>query len=406
MRIAQISPLFESVPPKLYGGTERIVHYLTEELVRQGHHVTLFASGDSETSAELVPGWHHALRLGNVVDPLAHHLLMTEKVFQRVDEFDVIHSHIDYLPFPLVRRHPEAKFVTTLHGRLDLPELQPIYREFSEVPVVSISDSQREPLAWANWQGTVHHGLPRDLYAFHPKPGSYLAFLGRISPEKRPDLAIRIAIRAGMPLRIAAKVDRLNFDYFQDQIKPLLSHPLIEFVGEIGESEKGRFLGEALALLFPIDWPEPFGLVMIEAMACGTPVIAMRKGSVPEVLRHGVSGLIVGNDEEAVAAVAKTAEWDRASCRAHFEEYYTSERMARDYLGIFARLADRSSSDGLNGTQLNGAARTKADGFPGSEWRDNAGAHNGRGQALHNGQLLLGRKAKQGAEARRNLRRI
>jgi glycosyltransferase involved in cell wall biosynthesis len=386
MRIAQISPLYESVPPKLYGGTERIVHYLTEELVRQGHHVTLFASGDSETSAELVPGWSHSLRLGNVSDPLAHHLLMIEKVFQRLDDFDVVHSHIDYLPYPLVRRSPGAKFVSTLHGRLDLPELGPIYREYRDMPVISISDSQREPVPWANWQGTVHHGLPPNLYPFQAKPGSYLAFLGRISPEKRPDLAIRIAIRAGVPLKIAAKVDRPDQVYFRDHIKPLLSHPLIEFIGEIGEADKGRFLGEAMALLFPIDWPEPFGLVMIEAMACGTPVIAMRKGSVPEVIRHGVSGLIVCDEDDAVEAVARAAEWDRGCCRAQFEEYFTSERMAGDYLAIYARVG--------------------ADGFRETERRDHGGTHNGRGQVLHHGQFLLGRKAKQGAEARRNFRRI
>ncbi|MDB5050405.1 MAG: glycosyl transferase [Fibrobacteres bacterium] len=381
MRIAQLSPLFESVPPKLYGGTERIVHYLTEELVRQGHQVTLFASGDSKTSAELVPGWDFALRLGNVSDPLAHHLLMVEKFFQRSGDFDAIHSHLDYLPFPMIRRYPGVPVVTTLHGRLDLPELQPMYREFREIPVVSISGSQREPVAWANWQGTVHHGLPPDLYRFHPKPGSYLAFLGRISPEKRPDLAISIAVRSGMPLKIAAKVDAPDREYFRTHIEPLLSHPLIEFMGEICEERKNEFLGNALALLFPVDWPEPFGLVMIEAMACGTPVIALRRGSVPEVLREGVSGFIVEDEEEAVTAVAAVAMLDRAACRAHFEENFTVKRMADDYQRIYASL---THSDGRGDGRID----------------------NGRGHLLHHGRILPGRKTEPGPEARRNLRRF
>ncbi|HKP98252.1 MAG TPA: glycosyltransferase family 4 protein [Fibrobacteria bacterium] len=381
MRIAQVSPLYESVPPKFYGGTERIVHYLTEELVKQGHQVTLFASGDSRTSAELVPGWERALRLGNVADPLAHHLLMVEKVFQRSGEFDVIHSHVDYLPYPLIRRYPDVPVVTTLHGRLDLPELEPMYREFREIPVISISDSQREPISWANWQGTVHNGLPPDLYDFHPKPGGYLAFLGRISPEKRPDLAISIAIRSGLPLKMAAKVGRPDEDYFHDHIKPLLAHPLIEFVGEIGEGGKAGFLGNAVALLFPVDWPEPFGLAMIEAMACGTPVIALRKGAVPEVVRDGVSGFVVRDEDEAVAAVAAAAALDRAACRAYFEERFTDKRMAEDYLRIYLSLAQ---------------AYGRADG----------GTHNGGGYVLHHGRLLAGGEAEQGAEARRDLRRL
>jgi glycosyltransferase involved in cell wall biosynthesis len=373
--------LFESVPPKLYGGTERIVHYLTEELVRQGHQVTLFASGDSKTSAELVPGWDCALRLGNVSDPLAHHLLMVEKFFQRCGDFDAIHSHLDYLPYPLIRRHPGVPIVTTLHGRLDLPELQPMYREFPEMAVVSISTAQREPVAWANWQGTVHHGLPPDLYRFNPKPEGYLAFLGRISPEKRPDLAISIAVKSGMALKIAAKVDRPDRDYFHNHIKPLLSNPLIEFIGEIPEDKKNEFLGGALALLFPVDWPEPFGLVMIEAMACGTPVIALRRGSVPEVLREGVSGFIVRDEEEAVAAVAGAAALDRAACRAHFEACFTVKRMADDYQRIYTNLA-----------RAGGRADGRSD--------------NGRGYLLHHGRVLSGRKAEPGPEARRDLRRF
>jgi glycosyltransferase involved in cell wall biosynthesis len=391
MRIAQLAPLYESVPPKLYGGTERIVHYLTEELVALGHEVTLFASGDSETSAELVPGWERSLRLGNVSDPLAHHLLMVERVFKRCGDFDVIHSHLDYLPFPFARMHAGIPVVTTLHGRLDLPELRPIFEEFGEAPLISISDAQREPVSWANWQGTVHHGLPPDLYRPRLNPGGYLAFLGRFSPEKRADLAISIAIRCGVPLKMAAKVDRPDQDYFHDHIKPMLSHPLIEFLGEIGEDRKEEFLGGAMALLFPIDWPEPFGLVMIEAMACGTPVIALRRGSVPEVIRDGVSGFVVRDEDEAVAAVAKAANVDRAGCRAYFEERFTAARMAGEYLDIYRRLSE--------GSDEASAAMAAAD-----DGRSHGGSHNGREQALHHGRLLFGRKTEPGPKARRNLR--
>lgn len=390
MRIAQLSPLFESVPPRFYGGTERIVHYLAEELVRQGHDVTLFASGDSRTSAKLVSCGEEALRLSNAAEPLAMHLLMIEKAFQHRDEFDIIHSHLDYLPFPLVRRHPDSAVVTTMHGRLDLPELQPLFREYMEIPVVSISDSQRGPVAWANWQGTVLHGLPPSQYSFHAGPGTYLAFLGRISPEKRPDVAIEIAIRSGIPIKMAAKVDRTDREFFEDRIKPSLSHPLVEFVGEIGEDLKEEFLGGAMALLFPIDWPEPFGLVMIEAMACGTPVIAMRRGSVPEVLGQGISGFMVRDADEAVAAVHEAAGLDRAACRSYFESLFTAERMAGDYLDIYRKVVERG-----NAFEVADAAGVAVEVMD-EEGRSYGGGHNGREQPLHNGQLLPGRNAKTG----------
>ena len=348
VRIAQVSPLYESVPPKLYGGTERIVSYLTEELVRQGHEVTLFASGDSVTKARLVPVVPQALRLCNeCIDTMAHHVLELEQVAQRAENFDVVHFHIDYLHFPISRHH-SYQHVTTLHGRLDLPDLVPLYQEFSDMPVVSISDSQRTPIKTANWQGTVYHGLPADLYQFHPGPGQYLAFLGRISPEKRADLAIEIARRAGLPLKIAAKVDKVDTDYFQVEIKPLLAQPHVEFIGEINEQQKDDFLGNASALLFPIDWCEPFGLVMIEAMACGTPVIAFRRGSVEEVMVPGQSGFICDTVEEAVEAVNRVKQLDRAQCRRVFEERYTVTRMARDYAEIYRRLPGLRSSHARN----------------------------------------------------------
>ncbi len=338
MRIAQVSPLFESVPPKLYGGTERVVSYLTEELVRQGHDVTLFASGSSVTRARLEAQCPRALRLDpSVVDGVAHHILMLERVFARSAEFDIIHFHIDHLHFPLSRRL-DVPQVTTLHGRLDIPDLQPLYTEFADMPVVSISDAQRRPLPQAFWQQTVHHGLPRDLYTFNPRRGQYLAFLGRISPEKRADLAIAIAQRAGLPLRIAAKVDNVDRAYFDREIAPLLDQPGVEFIGEISDRDKDDFLGNALALLFPIDWPEPFGLVMIEAMACGTPVIAFPRGSVPEIIDHGITGFIVGGVEEAVHAVARCSTLDRRRCRATFERRFTSERMALDYVRVYDRI--------------------------------------------------------------------
>jgi glycosyltransferase involved in cell wall biosynthesis len=343
MRIAEVSPLYERVPPRLYGGTERIVSYLTEELVRQGHQVTLFASGDSITTAELAPCCDEALRLNpHCVDPLAHHVLMLEKVFSRVDDFDVIHFHCDYLHFPLSRRFGKPH-VTTLHGRLDLPDLPHIYEEFDEMPVVSISDAQRDPLPWLNWQGTVHHGLPPDLYPFCDQPGDYLAFLGRVSPEKGVDRAIEIARRARRPLRIAAKVDRADQKYFEKVIEPLLRQSHVEFLGEIGESEKPAFLGQARALLFPVDWPEPFGLVMIEALACGTPVVAFRRGSVPEVLDNAQTGFICDTIDEAVEAVGQIEQLSRRRCRQTFEERFTAARMASDYLKIFQKQLEAGS---------------------------------------------------------------
>jgi glycosyltransferase involved in cell wall biosynthesis len=346
MRIAQVAPLYESVPPRLYGGTERVVSYLTEELVGQGHEVTLFASGDSETRAKLVAPCRRALRLDRrCVDPLVHHLLMLERVFQDVSRFDIIHFHCDYLHFPWSRRHP-CQHLTTLHGRLDIPDLRPLYREFAGEPLVSISDGQRRPLPWADWLGTVHHGLPLDLHTFRDRPGQYLAFLGRISPEKRVDRAIRIAREAGVPLKIAAKVDVVDRAYFEETIQPLLEggRPLVEFVGEIGGQEKDEFLGNASALLFPIDWPEPFGLVMIEALACGTPVIAYRKGSVPEVLEDGVTGFVVQTIAQAVQAVGRVASLSRGKCRQVFERRFGAARMARDYVRLYHRLLDRAGT--------------------------------------------------------------
>jgi glycosyltransferase involved in cell wall biosynthesis len=338
MRIAQVAPLYESVPPKYYGGTERVVSYLTEELVRQGHEVTLFASGDSETKARLVAACPPSLRLAKrCQDQMAHHYVMLENVFQRAAEFDIIHFHVDYLHFPLSRREA-ITHVTTLHGRLDIPDLVPLYQEFCDMPVISISNGQREPLPWANWQATVYHGLPLDIYRFRPEPGSYLAFLGRISPEKRVDRAIEIATRVGMPLKIAAKVDRVDRDYFESVIAPLLPNSLVEFVGEIGDGEKDQFLGNAYALLFPIDWPEPFGLVMIEAMACGTPVIAYRGGAVPELVEPSQTGFIVKGLEDAVEAVQRVARLSRKRCRDVFEQRFTATRMAHDYVQQFERL--------------------------------------------------------------------
>jgi len=341
MRIAQVSPLYESVPPRLYGGTERVVSWLTEELVRQGHDVTLFASGDSLTNARLVPACQQALRLDHeCVDPLAHHLKLVEHVIQQKDEFDVIHFHIDYLHFSMSRRE-EISNLTTLHGRLDIPDLVPLYREFSEMPVVSISDSQRLPLPWINWQATVHHGMPEGLFKPFFGVGKYLAFLGRISPEKGVDQAIQIALRAGMPLKIAAKVDRVDQNYFDSRIQPMLNSELIEFVGEINDTEKNEFLGNAAALLFPINWSEPFGIVLIEAMACGLPVIAYPLGSVPEIIEDGVSGFLVRNATDAVNAVKSLSSVDRRMCRTAFEQRFSVERMAQDYLAIYERVVKR-----------------------------------------------------------------
>ncbi len=347
MRIAQVAPLYESVPPKYYGGTERVVSYLTEELIRQGHEVTLFASGDSETKARLVAACRRSLRLDEeCIDQMAHQILMLERVFQRAAEFDIIHFHVDYLHFPLSRRQP-ITHVTTLHGRLDIPDLIPLYQEFQDMPVISISNEQRKPLPWANWQATVYHGLPADLYRFRPEPGNYLAFMGRISPEKRVDRAIEIAKRIQIPLKIAAKVDPVDKDYFESVIAPLLGDPLVEFVGEIGDAQKNEFLGNAYALLLPIDWPEPFGLVMIEAMACGTPVIAYRGGAVPEIMEEGHTGFIVEELEDAVEAVQRVPELSRKRCREVFEQRFTVTRMARDYLQAYKRLTEGKQNETL-----------------------------------------------------------
>ena len=338
MRIAQIAPLMEAVPPKLYGGTERIVAYLTDELVAMGHEVTLFASGDSSTTANLEPGCERALRLDPTVrDSVAPLLAMLEKVAQRARDFDVVHLHCDYLGYPVLRR-AGVPFLATLHGRLDLPELKSLYRVFSDVPVISISNSQRRPLPEAAYFATVYHGLPERLLLRGSGSGGYLAFIGRISPEKAPDRAIRIAARAGMQLKIAAKIDPVDRDYFKAEIEPLLAQPHVEFIGEIGEHEKAEFLGNAAGLLFPITWPEPFGLVMIEAMACGTPVIALPNGSVPEVVEDGITGFIVGDDAAAVSAAEQVHLLDRTLIRAIFERRFTARRMAEDYLRIYQDL--------------------------------------------------------------------
>jgi len=340
VRIAQVSPLFESVPPKLYGGTERVVSYLTEELVAQGHDVTLFASADSVTTARLSPVCDRSLRLDRgCVDQMAHHVRQIEEVYRRVNDFDVLHFHIDYLHYPVSSRIGAAR-LTTLHGRLDLSDLPPLYRAFPREPVVSISDAQRTPMPWLNWQSTIYHGLPNRLLRFRPGQGKYLAFLGRISPEKRPDRAIELAQRTGFPLKIAAKVDRADKEYYEARIKPLLKdNPIVEYIGEIGEAEKGSFLGDAAGLLFPIDWPEPFGLVMIEAMACGTPVLAWRGGSVPEIIDDGVTGFIVDDMEQAEAALGDLVTLDRRRCRATFEERFSASRMARDYIEAYRRVS-------------------------------------------------------------------
>jgi glycosyltransferase involved in cell wall biosynthesis len=339
MKIAQIAPLTESVPPKLYGGTERIVSYLTEALVELGHDVTLFASGDSRTSAKLEAVWPRALRLDPAIrDRIAPHMLMMELVRRRADEFDVLHFHMDYYSFSLFGRQT-TPYVTTLHGRLDLPEQQPVFDTFPEAPVISISNAQRAPMPQANWMTTIHHGLPETLYQPLPRERKYLAFMGRISPEKRVDTAIRIAGRCGLPIRIAAKVDSADREYFEKEIEPLLALPHVEYIGEIADHQKAEFLSGAQALLFPIDWPEPFGLVMIEAMACGTPVVAFRRGSVPEVLEHGLTGYIVDDENAAVEAVGRLGELSRERVRQRFDERFTARRMALDYLAAYQRLA-------------------------------------------------------------------
>ncbi len=344
MNIAQVAPLYETVPPHGYGGTERVVSWLTEELVRLGHRVTLFASGDSRTHARLIPGCARSLRTNpECQDYLAHHILMLEKLRIYRHEFDIVHFHTDYLHFPLCRAWG-LNHLTTLHGRLDLPDLAPLYSEFNDVPVVSISRSQRRPLPQANWVGNVYHGMPEDLLRFQGEPGTYLAFIGRISPEKRPDRAVAIARAVGIPLKVAAKVDRADREYFEQQIKPLFVQPGVEFIGEIGDEQKSEFLGNALACLAPIDWPEPFGLNMIEAMACGTPTIAFRHGSVPEVIDNGISGIVVDSVEEAVAAVQRVKTMSRAACREAFKKRFTARRMAQDYERLYERLiADKKS---------------------------------------------------------------
>jgi glycosyltransferase involved in cell wall biosynthesis len=343
LKIAQVAPLYERVPPQAYGGTERVVSYLTEELVRQGHEVTLFASGDSLTRARLVAPCPEALRLSSrCTDPVIYHLLMLEKVAAGAERFDVVHFHVDYLHFPLSRRH-NVSHVTTLHGRLDLPDLVPLYQEFPEMPVISISDDQRSPLPWLNWQATVYHGLPEGLYKFQEKAGNYLAFVGRISPEKGVDDAIEIARRAGREIKIAAKIDRVDLEYFEEVIRPLLDQPHVDFLGELGDSEKGLLMGGALALLAPVRWPEPFGLVMIEALACGTPVIAYPQGSVPELIDHGVTGFIVQNIEEAAAAVHRVPGLSRNLCRRVFEQRFGVARMARDYVSVYTSLLRENS---------------------------------------------------------------
>jgi glycosyltransferase involved in cell wall biosynthesis len=355
MKIAQVAPLIESVPPRLYGGSERVVSYLTEELVRLGHDVTLFASGDSITSAELAPCCTRGLRLDPTVrDIIPYFMLMIDKVRERAEEFDVLHFHIDLFHFPLFRSLA-ARTLTTLHGRQDLSDLKPFYSRFGEMPLISISNDQRKPLPHANFVATIHHGIPAGLHRPSFAHGGYLAFLGRICSEKRPDRAIRIAHAAGIPLKIAAKVDKVDEDYFRNDILPLIEGPGVEFVGEINEREKTKFLGEAAALLFPVDWPEPFGLVMIEAMACGTPVLAFRCGSVAEVIEGGITGKVVDSEVEAIAALPEILSYDRRAVRRRFEERFTAARMAKDYVGSYRRLLKtRTSGAKLRKVDLNG----------------------------------------------------
>jgi glycosyltransferase involved in cell wall biosynthesis len=340
MRIAQVAPLYEAVPPRLYGGTERVVAHLTDALVQLGHDVTLFASADARTLARLAPVRDQAIRLdpAPLKSDLASHLSQLAQVRTRAREFDIIHFHTDLMHFPMFE-DLAARTVTTLHGRLDLKDLPEVYSRWRQFPLVSISDDQRRPLAHANWAATVHHGVQKSLFRFSPRGDGYLAFLGRISPEKGPDRAIAIAKRVGLPLKIAAKVDRVDQAYFEDVVAPLLDDPLIEYIGEIGDQEKSEFLGGAEALLFPIDWPEPFGLVMIEAMACGTPVIAYARGSVREIVEHGVTGFIVDDEDQAVSAVDRIAQLDREEVRGRFEARFSAKAMARRYLDLYGRLA-------------------------------------------------------------------
>ena len=343
LRIAQVAPLYERIPPKLYGGTERVVSYLTEELVRRGHHVSLFASGDSQTAAKLMPGCPRALRLDEKPElGVSLHLPMLSEVYEDGGaRFDVVHSHIDYWNFPFARL-TGLPSVTTMHGRLDIEDLRPVYQKYRNMPVVSISDAQRAPLQFMNWVATIHHGLPRDLLRYSQGPGKYLAFLGRIAPEKRPDLAIEVALKAGIPLKLAAKVDVVDRDYFERVIKPRLCPPDVEYIGEINETEKNEFLGNAIALLFSIDWPEPFGLAMIEALACGTPVVARPCGSVPELIRPGVTGFIAASIDDMVAAVRRSDKLSRERCRSEFESRFTVEIMAGRYEQIYRHLIDQA----------------------------------------------------------------
>lgn len=344
MRIAQVAPLYESVPPQLYGGTERVVSYLTEALVAQGHQVTLFGAGDSSTAADLVSVVPRSLRLDpTCTDALAPHMLMLEQVIARAHAFDVVHFHVDYLGFPFSRRLL-CPSVTTLHGRLDQAHLVPIMEEYADMPLVSISDAQRKPLPDASWSRTVYHGLPSAMYRPRSEPGGYFAFIGRISPEKRVDRAIEVAKALGVPLKIAAKVDAADKKYYEAEIKPLLDHPLVEYIGEIGEDQKSEFLGRARALLFLIDWPEPFGLAMIEAMACGTPVVAFNGGSVPEVVDPGITGQIVSDMDEAVRAASTIHTLDRNIVRAHFERRFSADRMASEYVQLYGSLIQQRTS--------------------------------------------------------------
>ena len=338
MKIAQIAPLVESVPPRFYGGTERVVSWLTEELVALGHEVTLFASGDSHTRAALCPIVRRSLRLDGVHNSLPYNFIMLDRVAERATEFDVLHFHIDFFHYPIFR-NMAYKTLTTLHGRQDLPEMPDIYRAFPDMPLVSISQHQRKPVPPVNWMGTVHHGLPEKQYREGEGMGGYLAFLGRICPEKGPEAAIAIAGKAGMRLKMAAKVDPVDEPYFEAVIRPLLAKsPHVEFIGEIDDTQKQAFLGDARALLFPIAWPEPFGLVTIEAMACGTPVIAYRSGSVPELLEEGLTGFIVENEADAVNAVPQLDRLFRPSIRARFEERFSARAMAQEYCEIYCRL--------------------------------------------------------------------
>ncbi len=343
MKIAQIAPLAESVPPKLYGGTERIVAYLTDELVAQGHEVTLFASADSETMAHLVAGAPRALRSDPQVQmELPHLLLMLDNVRQRADEFDILHFHVDLIHLPLFESLREHT-LSTLHGRLDIADIWPFYQRFMNMPLVSISNAQRLPMPPVHWLDTVHHGLPIDLYQLGAGNGGYVLFLGRISPEKGPDAAIKIACKAGVPLKIAAKVDKADILYFETYIKPLLNHPLVEYLGEVGESEKKQLLQNAMALLFPINWPEPFGIVMIEAMACGTPVICFPRGSVPEVMEDGITGYIVEDIPSAAKALANISQLDRRRIRQGFEARFTAQHMTSAYLHLYSQMLNPAS---------------------------------------------------------------